>query len=358
MIEYPVLLSGDAVKNVNYPAHDGLGVLRDALSCTVTMGTDGEYTLDMSYLVNGAKSDRLITGALLRVDLTRLYHDEGRKPQFFRITEIKKEMTAGGELIQVHGEHLSYDMKWYWCKPVSRRVSRLPNLLTAVWGNAFTSTPFWNYTDPLFAHDDARVWGKEQAFTMREGVLELAKHFGACLIFDNLGAQFLRGGESLPVVARRGANLLELSVSHESGEAIDGVYVYFQDTDHPTVNARLVKANSAFGEWSPPHYTAFNYAGEEQFGNPTPADEADEVLIGKNFLKYKTLTREKRSITAKIIDPRRHVSLYDTIRVVHDGFCVDQALPVRKITFDALSDTFTEIELGDEPETLEELLNI
>lgn len=86
---------------------DGLGTLKDAVSCEVTEERNGMYVLEMQYPINGAHFDELKTDCIIKAKPS----DIG-DAQPFRISAISSPMKG---IVSVVAEHVSYELN---CNPI------------------------------------------------------------------------------------------------------------------------------------------------------------------------------------------------------------------------------------------------
>jgi len=91
--------TGDTLKTQGY------GALSDCISCEVTEVLNGEFTLELTYPLNGLHSEYLIPGNIIEV---KPNHNQERQP--FRISEVKKTFSNN---IKVSANHISYDLSGY-----------------------------------------------------------------------------------------------------------------------------------------------------------------------------------------------------------------------------------------------------
>ncbi len=343
-MNYPNLYDAKSIYKGNIPEHDGIGTLSDAESCIVTMASNNTFVLDLTYPVNGKYADSLVEESLLRVNLDRLNHGKKYR-QFFRITERNGQMTAKDEVIKIHAEHLSYDLKWKWCKPVNLETKNIAACVEHLRTEGLETDPFEYLLKTVPVPDDFKKFWHKELFTKREGALEIAELFGLYIIPDNLSIQFILGGTDTGLILKKGKNLIDLSVLEESDQRINGVYVYYQDDKETTLPILVAPYK---GEYGVPHYTAFNYAGSHPEGEfEEPADDSIVKLIGEAYLRNNTQARTGLSYSAKIADTGQNISLYDIVEVIHSGFKVDQKMEVQQIAYDVLRQRYNEIVVGD-----------
>lgn len=87
----------------------GLGVLRDATSCTIKEELNGEYSLSMQYPINGSNFDKLVENRIIYTK-PNPYDEE----QPFRIYSISRPI---GGTVSVTAYHISYDLNGVVCQP-------------------------------------------------------------------------------------------------------------------------------------------------------------------------------------------------------------------------------------------------
>lgn len=87
----------------------GLGVLRDATSCTVKEELNGEYSLSMQYPISGSNFEKLVENRIIYVK-PNPYDDY----QPFRIYSISRPI---GGTVTVTAYHISYDLNGVICQP-------------------------------------------------------------------------------------------------------------------------------------------------------------------------------------------------------------------------------------------------
>ncbi len=345
-MNFPTIYEKDAVYKNHIPEHDGIGTLCHTESCIVTAETDGTLVLDMAYPANGKYAEHLFPESLLRVNLDRLYHGESSK-QFFRITETEHHMTASTEEIKIHAEHLSYDLKWQWCKPVAIQGKNVAEFVAHIRTGGMTGAvdPFSYQLDAPSTQNDYIDFSHDELFTKREGLLEIAELCGLYLEPDNLSIHLKKGGTETGAVLEKGKNLAELSVRRDSTQGITGVYIYYQDDAQYVPPLAVAPYKGTYGV---PHYTAFNYAGSHPEGQfDYPEDRNIVTQIGEAYLKNRTQPEPFSSYSAKVADTGQNFSLHDIVTVIHSGFRVNQKMEVQKIVYDVLRRRYTEVSVGD-----------
>ena len=80
-------------------SHDGIGILKDTISCIVERELNGNWFLNLEYLLQGNKADLIKEHCVLKVPTPSGL-------QLFRIKEIEKDM----ESVNVYAEHIFLDL--------------------------------------------------------------------------------------------------------------------------------------------------------------------------------------------------------------------------------------------------------
>ena len=81
---------------------NGLGILAEALSCTVTEERNGAYELSMTYPISGRRYNDIAQRCIITAPPA-----PGKAPQPFRIYQISRPMRGK---ITINAQHISYDL--------------------------------------------------------------------------------------------------------------------------------------------------------------------------------------------------------------------------------------------------------
>ncbi len=81
-------------------SNNGLGILKDILSCVVTEELNGRYDLELEYISNGQNSEYIVENNILKVPVI------GKSEQLFRIKIIRKDIKT----IKATAYHITYDL--------------------------------------------------------------------------------------------------------------------------------------------------------------------------------------------------------------------------------------------------------
>ena len=90
-------------KNASEFSNNGIGHLKDAISCKVTEERNGAYTLTLQYPIGGAWYESITEGSIIKAKA-----NETSELQLFRVYKSSKPMKG---VVTFYAEHISYDLK-------------------------------------------------------------------------------------------------------------------------------------------------------------------------------------------------------------------------------------------------------
>lgn len=90
-------------KNASDFGNNGIGHLKDAISCKVTEERNGAYTLTLQYPIGGAWYENISEGSVIKAKA-----NETSELQLFRVYKSSKPMKG---VVTLYAEHISYDLK-------------------------------------------------------------------------------------------------------------------------------------------------------------------------------------------------------------------------------------------------------
>lgn len=340
---YPTIYDAREIRTTGkLPEHDGKGTLSDALSCKVTMAADGTYELDMTYPAAGKNAKHLQADQLLRVNLDRLAPEKAQNFQFFRIATVERTLTSEGDTLQIHAEHLSYDLKWLYCPPNTDKIRTVDGVLSYIRLHTWGECPFEykNAAPEEILLDGFRF---AEPFTVREAIFAIQELWGTGVEYDNLTVRFVEPSSSTRTL-RKGKNLVDLTVNRDLSQGVTGVYMYFL-TDDKYVRPILVTPYDK-DTYGVPHYITHNYADNSEI-------ELDVLTVkefGEYWLKQNYTPSPAANYTAHIADNKdEDYKLGDLVELDVSGWdlpTTDRTLKIQKITYDALRGTYDSIEAG------------
>ena len=323
---------------------NGLGVLSDAISCTVTEERNGAFELTLEYPISGIHYEEITNRRIIYCK-----PNPYASPQPFRIYRMTKPLSGR---VTVYAEHISYDLSGIPVSPFTAGSASAAML--QIENSAAVDSNFTFWTD------------KETAATMTVEVPSSTRSIlggNAGSVLDVYGGEYewdrwtvrlwsARGADN-GVIIRYGKNLTDLEQDENISNVATGVYPYWKDSDGNLVELpeKIVDAPGTYNftriipldlssdfEEQPTveqlRERAEKYVDDNDIGIPTvsisvafqPLDQTEE---------YKDLALLER------------VGLCDTVTVQYETLGVSAKAKCVKTEYDALLDRYTSIELGD-----------
>lgn len=307
----------------------GYGALSDCISCEVTEELNGEFTLEMTYPLNGLHSEYIMTGNIV---VAKPSHNQGR--QAFRINKIKRSFANN---IKVYANHISYDMSGYYIR-YSYTYNTLSALFTAI--NSFS----WS-SDSQYYHQFTFDTDKTSSAKFTIPVMQTLRSWmggqeGS--ILDTYGGEWAYDNFNCYLASRRGQDTgIRISYGKNLAE-----YEKEKDyNDYSHVIAYWKKADTTvFGDAVPtgmtcPFRSTYVDASKAYDSQPSVAqlNTYAQQQIAKMNPSAQTITVKPSQIGSDII------GLGDSVLV-----CYETVLQTRviKTVWDVLAGEYTTLQLG------------
>ena len=200
--------------DVNFTTN-GLGSLKDAISCIVVEELNGEFGLEMEYPIRG---QHFLDLSLRRIILVK--PNPYATPQPFRIWAITKPING---IVTVSAQHISYDMSGYPVAPFT--ATAVTNALTNIKNNSVVACPF------------TFVTYKTNVATLKTSVPTSMRTLIGVNVIDTYGGEYefdkfnvtlhADRGQNRGVSIRYGKNLTDLKQEENCSAVYTGVYPYW-----------------------------------------------------------------------------------------------------------------------------------
>lgn len=219
-------------RNLTPQDADLLGMLSDALSCTVTRDTDGGFDLSMTYPVQGSNAKSLALN-------NWLYCPVGGSlgPQYFRIDQVSQSIDG---VVTVHASHSTYNSLaivataftagnrtqvgyWAWYQALLTAINTVD---TTQMGSFLVS----GFTDELPVNGVAY----EAPVSLKQAVLDAIKDRDIILLYDNFSLRLWKAtalGSSPAFRIRYGRDMLTYDTSADSTDFYTHVFPYYVTSD-------------------------------------------------------------------------------------------------------------------------------
>lgn len=330
---------------------NGLGRLRDCISCVVTEERNGVYECDFEYPTDGVNYDRIQCGRIIAVT-----HDELGDAQPFDIVSYERPING---VVTFHAVHISYRQTALTASGTN--INSLADAFTML-GNAEPSNPFNYWTDKgstgyLAAGDGVPHSVRSILGGMEGSILDA---YGGEYEWDNWTVKlWANRGELKNFTIRYGVNLTDYSEDTDYSDTYNYVIPYWTGQDANGDPLTIIGDRQSSG------YPSFNGTDRcipldvtEKFdsedGTPTQAQVEAEGLAyiqaNQPFLPAQTLkvdfVRISDSPEYAQFKSLQKCKLCDSINVLFSKYNVEGTFKIVKTEYDVLNDRYLTLELG------------
>jgi len=203
----------------------GLGVLKDAIECSVTEEINGNFELEMTYPITGSHYKDI---TLKRIIYAKPNSNDSEQP--FRIYSISKPFD--GKVV-INAEHISYDTLGYIVKAFSG--TDFGDTLTKINENSFPNCPFSLINNP----DNIRIINTTMELTKPTNLRTLLFGESGSLLdiydgeyyFDKFNICLKKNrGINRGLKIRYGKNLTDIDFDESSEKMYTGIFPFFSAT--------------------------------------------------------------------------------------------------------------------------------
>ena len=336
---------------------NGLGRLRDCITCEVTEGRNDVYEAVFTYPVNGYHYDLIQPGRIIGVT-----HDDGGDIQPFDIIGYSRPING---VVTFRAVHISYRLTGYvaW----SRNINDLTAALA--WLNIGTA-PFSFSADFTASGYMAAADGVPRTVRQILGGVEgsLLDTYGGEYLFDTWSVQLKRQrGTDTSVIIRYGVNLADYNDDTDYTGSYTSVIPYWTGIDGAnTTIVRGSRVDSGYTSYNGRRVTVPLDLTERFENKPTAAQlESMASTVMKSQRPY--LPAQTVSVDfVRLQDTPEYESLTglytcrlcDTVSVVFPAYNMTGRFKIVKTIWDVLAERYTGMELGTLSTSLAEALGI
>lgn len=329
---------------------NGLGRLRDMISCTVTEERNGIYECDFEYPTTGANYDLIQLGRIVGVT-----HDDTGDIQPFDIVSFSKPID---NIVTFHCVHISYRQSYMTV--TGTNINSLADTFT-LFGNAEPSNPFNYVTDKTSSGYLACMDGTPRTVRETMGGIEgsVLDAYGGEFAYDKWTVYLYNArGQYRDFTIRYGVNMTDYTNESDSQGTYSSVIPYWTDGENFVVGDRQDNGSTITGR-----------------GECVPLDVSDKFesqptkaqveSMGASVLGASNSTIPAQTINVSFIDigeenpdlaPLMNCGLCDTIGVVFGG--TTATFKIVKTVWNVLTSRYDEMELGQLSTSLSEALGI
>ena len=347
----PILYEKDEI----YFATNGLGRLRDCISCLVTEERNGIYELDFNYPINGQHFDDIQIGRIVAVT-----HDDTGNVQPFDIVGYSKPIDG---IVTFHCTHISYRQSYMTI--TGTNITSLSDAFTKL-GTATPSNPFTYWTDKTSTGYVGSFDGVPKSVRSILGGVEgsILDAYGGEYEWDRFTVKLWSArGQYRDFAIRYGVNMMDYLDETDSSECYSSIIPYWTDGTTTVVGDKQTSSNR------PPsgRDACIPMDVSEKFEDqPTKAQVnsmgASILNSGQSWLPSQNITvsfvRLQDTAEYSQFSSLLRCGLCDTIKVIFPDYNSSGVFKIVRTVWDVLSERYEEMELGDLSVSLSEALGI
>lgn len=322
----------------------GLGVLTDAISCTVTEERNGAFELTMQYPDTGIHFDE-ITDRCIIYAIPSPY----RAPQPFRIYRITRPMDG---IIMVYAQHITYDLSGVPLNPFT--AVNAPDALSKLSLNAAVDSPFTFWTDKSTVASFAVSTPSSTRSVLGGSSGSILDVYGGEYEWDGFTVRLYgHRGYDNGVVISYGKNLTDIEQDRNISNVATGIYPYWTNAEGAlvTCDPKIVNAPGTY-DFTRVVPVDFSSDFETQ---PTPAQLQARA---EKYVEDNKIGIPKTSITASFVQLEQFpeyedlallekCDLCDTVTIRYPQLGVEAKAEIVKIETDVLLERYNSVEIGD-----------
>lgn len=341
-------------------AFNGLGRLRDCISCVVTEERNGIYECDFEYPVDGANYDRIQLGRIIAVE-----HDETNDMQPFDIIGYSRPING---VVTFHAVHISYRQTALTVSGTN--INSLADAFT-LFGSATPTNPFSYWTDKTTTGFLASADGVPHSVRTMLGGMEgsVLDAYGGEYEWDKWQVKLWASrGELKNFTIRYGVNLVDYEEEVDYSDTYNAVVPYWIGQDNNGADV-VVKGDM---QLSP--YASFNGTTRcipldltDKF--ETQPTKAQVESAGLSYIQQNQTYMPAQNITVdfvRISDTPEYeqfkslqtCKLCDSINVIFSKYNMTGQFKIVRTEYDVLQERYLVMELGTLSTSLAEALGI
>lgn len=347
----PILYDKNEVSFIS----NGLGRLRDCLSCTVTEERNGIYECDFEYPITGVHYKDIQLGRIIGVT-----HDDSGDVQPFDIVSFEKPING---IVTFHAVHISYRQSYLTV--TGSNISSLADAFTAL-NNAEPNNPFAYQTDKTSTGFVAAFNGTPHSVRQLLGGVEgsILDAYGGEYEWDKFIVKLYGArGQARDFSIRYGLNMLEYNDNTDISGTYSSCIPYWTDGTTTVLGDRVDSSGltaTERGECVPLDLS-------DKFDSE-PTKSAVETLAA-SIMASKAPYLPTQTISVSFVrlqdmseyngfESLLQCRLCDTVKVVFPDYKTSGKYKIVKTVWDSLMDRYESMELGTLSTTLSEALGI
>ena len=334
---------------------NGIGRLRDCISCIVTEERNGIYECDFEYPMDGANYDLIQVGRIIGVT-----HDESGDLQPFDIVSFTKPING---VVTFHAVHISYRQRYMTA--TGSNIYSLADAFTHL-SAATPSNPFTYWTDKSSTGYLGCMEGIPLSVRQTLGGIEgsILDAYGGEYEWDRWTVKLWSArGELRDFSIRYGVNMLDYNEEYDSSNTYSSCVPYWTDGTTTVVGSKQTSGGipPSGREQCIPLDVSEKFEDE-----PT---QAQVEAMGLSVMNGQNPTIPSQTIKVSFVRLQDmgefadfqnllQCKLCDTINVIFPDFNSSGTFKIVKTVWNVLTGKYKEMELGDLSISLSEALGI
>ena len=319
----------------------GLGALKDAISCYVTEERNGIYELEMEYPQTGVHFDDIQNGNIIMA-IPSPYRDA----QPFRIYKVTKPLNGN---VTVYANHISYDLNKIPVSPLS--ATTVSSALSGIKDNMQIQNNFLFWTDKTTTADfsSAVPTACRSLLGGQEGsILDV---YGGEYEWDRFTVRLHnQRGEDSGVVIRYGKNLTGLNQEGDITNLVTGICPYwYSDGTLVMCNPPIIYRDGMTAQSAIPVDMTDKF---EEAPSQAQLQEAAENYIESNDIGEPSVSITVEFVQLAQMSGYEHLALLekcdlcDTVKVQYEEAGIDVTAKIVSIQTDVLLEKYESMEIG------------
>ena len=333
---------------------NGLGRLRDCISCTVTEEPNGIYECDFEYPVGGQNYEKLKCGRVVGVT-----HNEAGDIQPFDIVSYTKPLNG---IVSFHAVHISYRQSYITVK-TSKGINSILDAFNML-RNGQPENPFVYQTDKtstgyLGAADGSPRTVKELLGGVEGSILDA---YGGEYEFDKYLVRLHDArGEKRDFSVRYGVNMTDYNDETDISETYNSVIPYWTDNEKFVIGDIVTNGETVTGRnecipldvsdkfESKPTKAQVQQMAQTLLQETRPYLPAQSIKV--SFVRLQDLGESD-------MDNLLKCNLCDTIGVEFPAYGMTGSYKIVQVEWNVLENRYESMELGSLSTTLSEALGV
>ena len=339
---------------------NGLGRLRDCITCTVTEERNGVYELDFEYPITGQHFEDIRIGRIIAVE-----HDENGDIQPFDIVSYTRPING---VVTFHCTHISYRQSFLTVNGTN--ITSLSAAFSRLKTYASPSNPFTYWTDKTSTGFVGAFDGIPKSVRSILGGVEgsILDTYGGEYEWDRFNVKLWSArGQFRDFAIRYGVNMMDYQDETDSSSCYSSIIPYWTDGTTTVVgNKQTLSSRPPSGRDA---CIPLDVSDKFDSADGTVPTTAQINAMGLSVLNQGSPYLPTQNITVSFVrlqdtpeysqfSSLLRCGLCDTIKVIFPDYNSSGTFKIVRTVWDVLGERYNEMELGDLSVSLSEALGI